>query len=124
MTAEIIDFDKELGLDQPAKKVPTKKIRIFGREWDVQCDLNTFAVAKMTTGDIGTIANFINNAVVPDQRQDFATAMSGVTDFDQDKLLKLLTRLIEVAGERPTPRPSVSRSTGTKRTSAPKSTVV
>lgn len=118
VSKQIVDFDKELGLllhgDEP---VPTKEIKLLGRSWTIQCDLNSFAMAQIAGGDATHLAHFVSNLVVEDQREDFVTALSAAKGLTGERLGALLSKLIEVAGERPTNVPSPSPATAKRRTS-------
>lgn len=102
---KVIDLDKELGTgdDEP---VHTKKIRLFGREWTVICDLNSFSMSQIAGGDAGGVSTFLTNLVHEDERDEFIKTLSSAKGLDGERLGKLLSKLIEVAGERPTSGPS------------------
>ena len=122
---EIIDFDKEFGTEASAKKKPAiVKVKMFDRDWSVLADLNSFMITRLAAGDPAAIGEFIVNAVVPEQRTDWQKALGSSAEFDNDKLVRLVNRLVEVITERPTKSPSVSPSSATKRTSGRKSTAV
>jgi hypothetical protein len=114
------DFDKEFGFndDEPAN---IKKIRLLGREWTVVCDLNSFAMAKIAGGDASGVADFLVNLLVEDEQEDFTKALANAKNMDGERLGKLLSRFIEVAGERPTERPSPSPRTAKRTTSSQRS---
>jgi len=117
---KVHDLDTQLGLDlTPA---PTKKIKLFGQEWNIVCDVNAFAVADILSGDVGGIARFIRGVVAPDEADAFAAALGRVPNLDGEKLGQILNVLIEVAGERPTAPPTPSRRTANSPTSVRKST--
>lgn len=116
MVNKAVDLDAELGL-VVTEKMPTKKIKMLGREWTVTCDLNSFAMSQIAGGDSGGISKFLINLVAEDEREDFADALGSAKGLDGEKLGALLSRLIEVAAERPTEQPSPSRSTARRRTS-------
>lgn len=111
-----VDLDHLLGLVVKEKQ-RTKKIKMFGRTWTVICDLNSFAMAQIAGGDSGGISKFMLGLVDEDEKEDFAEALSSAKGLDGEKLGALLTKLIEVAGERPTEQPSPSPRTAKKQTS-------
>ena len=114
-----IDLDSQLGFDlTPA---PTKVVRLFGTEWTIVCDINSFAISDIMSGDAGSIARFLRGVVVPEQGAAFADALSKVPNLDGEKLGKLLEVLIEAASERPTESPSPVRRTAGSQTSVRKS---
>lgn len=116
---KIIDLDKQLGFaDEP---VHVRKVVLFGTEWTILCDVNTFALSNLTTGDPQAIVNFILGVIDPAQRNEFARAISAVPNLDVEKLSAIVGALVEVAAERPTSLPSASRPGAKSRTSAPKS---
>lgn len=117
MVNKAVDLDAELGL-LVTEKMPTKKIRMLGREWTIICDLNSFAMSQIAGGDPGGISKFLVNLVVDEEREDFVDTLSNAKGLDGEKLGSLLSRLIEVAAERPTEQPSPSRSTAKQRTSS------
>ena len=116
VTKQVVDFDKELGMliEEP---MATKEIKLLGRNWTIQCDLNSFSMAMIAGGDATGLSKFVSNLVVEDQRDDFIVALSTAKGLDGDKLGKLLAKLIEVAGERPTNGPLPSPATAKRRTS-------
>lgn len=117
---KIVDLDAELGItgEEP---IHTKKIKLLGAEWTIICDLNSFAMAQIAGGDASGLSTFLINLVHPDEREDFVKVMSGAKGLDGERLGKLLTKLIEVAGERPTNGPSPLPRMVKKRTSTLKS---
>jgi hypothetical protein len=108
-----IDLDAELGFDLD-EKIPTKKVRLLGREW-------TVAMAEIAAGDASGIAQFIVGIIAEDERADFTAALRSTPNMTGERLGGLLTKLVEVAAERPTELPSPSVRTAKKQTSAPRS---
>ena len=117
-TPKVIDLD----LDLNEVEVPqfTKRVKILDREWTINCDINVFAVSQIASGEAMGIARFITNMVIPEQRDDFANMLATAPGMSADRLTVLLSRLIEVAGERPTESPSPSQRTAKTRPSARK----
>lgn len=111
------DFDKALGFDVD-ESVPTKKIRLLGKDWTIMCDLNSFAMARIASGEASGVATFITNLVVPDEREEFTAALEGAKNMTGERLGLLLQHLVEVAGERPTEQPSRSPRTAKNQTSS------
>lgn len=119
MPAKIIDLDAELDFeDEP---VHTARVKLLGREWTVVCDLNSFAMAQIAGGDASGISKFLTGLIHPDEQEDFALTLSSAKNLNGDRLGKVLEKLVEVAGERPTEPPSPSLRTAKKQTSAPRS---
>lgn len=116
---KIVDIDAELG--DSDEVIHTKKIRLLGREWTIQCDLNTFAMSQIAAGDASGISRFISNLVIPEERDDFIETLSSAKNLSGERLGSILQKLIEVAGERPTEPPSPSLRTAKKPTSVRKS---
>jgi len=114
---QITDLDSELGL-VVKEAMPTKHVKILGRNWTIICDLNSFAMAQIAGGEPGGISKFLMGLVVEGEREDFSEALSSAKGLDGEKLASLMSRLIEVAAERPTVSPSASRSTARRQTSA------
>jgi hypothetical protein len=117
--SKAVDLDKELGM-VVTERMPTKEIKLLGKEWTIICDLNSFAMAQIAGGDPGGISKFLMGLVIEEQREDFAATLSAAKGLDGEKLGALLSRLIEVAAERPTESPSPSRSTPRARMSTAK----
>jgi len=104
---KILDLDSQLGFDlTPA---PTKTVRLLGAEWTIVCDINSFAVSDIMSGDSGGIARFIRGIIVPEESVAFAEALSKVPNLDGEKLGKLLEALIDAAST-PVPPPPVRRT--------------
>lgn len=117
---KVIDLDAELGFeDEPELK--TKRVKLFGREWDFLESFNSYNLSAVFTGDPGAVAKFMSNTVVPDQRADFANAIAARPDLDTDKLLELFNKIVEAVTGRPTNKPARSSRTASKRTSSPRS---
>lgn len=118
-TKKVIDLDTELGLDF-TDEVPIKVVKLLGREWRVLCSVNQFALGRLTSGDVGAWTGFIQGIIHADDRAAFTEALSTVPNLDVDKLIAIVSRLVEVIGERPTTPSSASSRTATRRTSARK----
>lgn len=112
----VIDLDTLLGMIV-TEKMPTKEVKLFGRKWTINCDLNSFSMAQIAGGDASGLAKFLTNLVAEDQQEDFVKAMSEAKGLNGEKLGELLGKLIEVAAERPTVGPSPSPTTAKRRTS-------
>lgn len=119
--AKAFDIDAELGLDIDQGPTHTTKIKLFGREWTMVCDVNTFSLGAIASGDLGAIIGLFRTMVAEDEWSDFGAAMAKVRNLDAEKLMGILNAMIEVAAERPTTPPSGSSVTPTKRTSSPRS---
>jgi hypothetical protein len=96
-------------------------VRLFGRDWKVLSNINTFSLSAISGGDTAAISRFLRNMVVPDERDDFAAAFADQPNLDGERLGKILTVLIEAVSGNPTTAPSGSSPRATKKTSAPKS---
>lgn len=120
-TKKVIDLDAQLGFDEPDEPLHTKTVSLFGREWTVVCDLNSFGMTAFMTGDVQGIVELLLGLVVEGERDDFVKALSRKRNLDAEKLRDIINALIEVAAEVPTKQPSASSRTATKRTSKPKS---
>ena len=104
--AKILDLDADLGLDDTP--VHTRPIKLLGKEWTLICDLNSYALSNLTTGEPSAIVEFLNGVIIEEQRSDFAKALSAVPNLTPEKLGVILGKLVEAAGERPTKPPSAS----------------
>lgn len=119
---KIIDLDAEFAFDDtPAH---TRTVKLFGRDWTIQCGINTFAAINFGSGDINAVTDFLRGMIAPDEWPAFAATMSQVRGLDGDKLVAIINRLTEVATDFPTTPPSGSRTTPTRRTSKPNSAAV
>lgn len=117
--AKIHDIDAMLGADEP---VHTTKVKLFGREWTVNCDVNAFALSALTTGDAGAIVDFFKSVIAEDEWSEFRTAMATARNLTGEKLVSVVNGLVEAATARPTTQPSVSSRGAVKKTSSQKST--
>lgn len=119
-----VDLDALLGLDAASltsEPTHTKSVRLFGKEWTLVCDINSFALSNLTTGSVAAVPEFIKGLIHPDQWTEFASTMSQVKNLDAPMLGKILNVLVEAASERPTKQPSTSPRGGSTRTSGRKS---
>lgn len=118
----VVDLDAKLaeaGIeDEP---IHTKTIHLFGRDWTMVCDLNTFNLASMMEGDGAAVLSFVEDVIHPDELAEFKLALSKAKGLSGPKLGALIGLMVEAASERPTTRPSVSSRGATKRTSKPRS---
>lgn len=127
-SAKIIDLDTELGIGL-AEDVPrvTKAIRLLGLEVRVVCDLNSFGLSNLASGNTEQIMTFLRSMIHPDDWQAFATAASMHPSLSGEDgsamLVKIINRITEVAAERPTKQPSALPRGGSKRSTAQKSPV-
>lgn len=118
--ANSIDLDKDLGFSED-EVTHTKKVKLLGKEWTLVCDLNAFAMAQIASGESAGVSQFIINLVVPSQQEEFAQALRNAKNMTGERLGLLLSKLIEVAGERPTVSPSRSPRTAKRSPSSLKS---
>jgi hypothetical protein len=120
--AKTIDLDADLGLDNDDAPVNTRPFKLFGRTWTLVCDLNTFALSDLTTGEPAAVVRFLTSVVVEDERDDFRTAFATAKGLTSETLGKILTAIVEAATERPTSPPSDSGS-GRKNPTSPRKSV-
>lgn len=114
------DLDAELGFGNP-EAIPTKKVKLFGREWRVLCEVNAFTLTDIASGEVVALNSFLRGVIHPDDREEFVKALSSAQGMTAERLAQLIAKLIEVASERPTVSPSPSQRTAGKKTSALKS---
>lgn len=119
---KITDLDAKLDDGKPRKTVPTKPVKLFGRVWNVRCDINSFAVAELAEGNISAISAYMRNTVVAEEADDFVKALIAEPDLDGERLSAILNALIEVQAERPTKQPSDFQRPAKKRAPVRKST--
>lgn len=119
MPPKVIDLDSQLNLDD-GEPITTKKVKLFGREWTIVCDLNFWNIT--TAGaDAEGISRLLLGVVAEDEQAEFTAAMGRVKHLTVEKLLEIVQAIMEVAAERPTKPPSASTRGATKPTSARKS---
>lgn len=101
--------------------IETRVIELFGRKWTLICDLNSFGLSRVMSGDPGAVTDFLINSLVEEERTDFAKAFSQAKNMNAERLGAILNAFVEAVGERPTTPPSGSGPGGLKSTSARKS---
>lgn len=120
-----IDIDAriaELIASKPAAKPkPNPEVELFGRVWHLRPGVNNYSVAAVFTGENAALARFLNNAVVEEERAEFAHVMAEQADMSAEVLMLILNAFLEAATEHPTEGQSPSSRKASKRTSAPKS---
>lgn len=117
--AKIIDLDAQIGpADAP---LVTRKVKLFGEEWDVVCDVNSFTLASLLNGDVQAYTEFLLTSVIDEQRAAMRRALTSQRNLDAERLAAITNALVEVMSARPTESPSASSRTVSKRTSSPKS---
>lgn len=119
---KVIDLDDLIGGEDEDLPVHTRQAKLFGRNWTLVCDVNTFGLAALTTGDPAAIVDFIRSIIHPDEVDEFMGAFRKQRNLSGERLAKIVNALIEAASERPTKQPSVSSRGASSRTSARKST--
>lgn len=123
--ARTIDLDAELGLDGEPEPMHLKPIKILGIEVRVVCDLNSFGLTNLTSGDSGAIMKFLESMIHPEDWGAFVDAATKHPSLrgeaGNEVLIKIINRLTEVAAERPTQRPSALPRGASTRLSKPKS---
>jgi len=120
-SSKVVDLDARLGFEADTP-VHTKRVKMLGKEWTLVCDVNSFAVSDILSGDAGGIARFIKGIILPAEVDAFTAWLAKLPNFDGEKLGKLLNVMIEEASERPTVSPSPVRRTANKQTSGRNST--
>lgn len=123
-----INVDQELGFDSYADApLITKTIDVLGLTGiRVVCDVSTFGAVSIATGDAQAVMDFLKSMIHPNDWAAFSAAASSHPALKDpvegmQNLLKLINKLTEVAGERPTKRSSASPATGSRKTSTQKS---
>lgn len=114
-----LDLDAELGEVEEA--IHTRPFKLFSKTWTLVCDLNSFALSDLATGEPAAIVRFLDSIVIEAERTAFRTALASQPSLSAERLGKILTALVEAATERPTTPPSVSGSGRAKPTSVRKS---
>ena len=119
--SKIIDLDAQFA-GEPAEPIHTRKVKLFGEEWTVVCDVNSFVLTNISNGDTKAFMEFLENVVVEEEKARMRQALSSQRGLTAEKLLRIIVALMEVVAARPTQSPSASSRTASKRTSSPKST--
>jgi hypothetical protein len=118
---KIIDLDEQLGFTVDQEPSATKKVRLFGRDWTINCGVNVYHMSAMANNDLAAVHQFFQQVVAHDEFDAFSSALSSIPNMDGDKLSKVVFAIFEAAAERPTKSPRASTPTATRRTSEPKS---
>ena len=102
--------------------IPTKKIKLFGREWEVVCDINDYTMTAVATGDPKAFRDLLVNAVVDDQREEMHQELMRQRGMTTERFAAIVNAVLEVAAERPTTSPSASSRTRATPASVRRST--
>lgn len=97
-----------------SKTVKYKNVTLFGRDWRVTTSTNVFSAVAGSMGEADAFISMLSNVVHPDERADFRKALMSIDGMDVDMLMQILSRLMEVAAERPTKSPSASSAGSTR----------
>lgn len=118
--AKVIDLDRQVGDSE--EPIHTVKIKLFQREWDVVCDVNSYALTALSSGDVEAYRDYLVNSVIDEQRSAMKEALLRQRGLTAERFMTIINAVMEVVMERPTKSASASSRTPTKRTSAPRST--
>lgn len=113
------DIDALLPEDE--EEIPTKPIKLFGRNWTLLCDVNSFGIAALSSGDFTSLTPMMVGLIVESERPEFAAAFGKQRNMKPERLLAIFQAMIEVASGRPTKLPSASSRTAQTTRRAPKS---
>jgi hypothetical protein len=105
----LTDIDALLPEDE--EEIPTKPIKLFGRDWTLLCDVNSFGIASLASGDFNTLTPMMLGLVVESERAEFAATFSKQRNMKPERLIAIFQAMVEEASERPTKRPSASSRT-------------
>jgi len=114
-----LDLDAKLGFDD--EPIHTKDIILFGQEWTVVCDANSYALSALASGDVTAYRDYLVNTVVPEQREAMHTTLLRQRGLTAERFVAIIEAVFEVVSEVPTTRASASSRTPAKKTSARKS---
>lgn len=126
-TPKVINLDAEFGFDVlPEQEAPFREVELLGmKKVRVMCDVSSFAAVNFTTGDAQAVMRFLESMIHEEDWPEFQRVASLHPALKGEKgaenLWKIINRLTEVAGERPSSPSSTSRATASRRTSTPKS---
>lgn len=109
--------------DAALKNIKYSKMTLFDREWRLTSEPNVFVALAGSYGDIEAMTSMIGNAVHPDERGDFRTALMNADGINAEVLMKLLNGLVEAAAERPTKSPSASSTQSARKKAVPRKSV-
>lgn len=122
-----LNLDAEFGFDTMAEQEsPFIKIELLGvKDVRVMCDVSSFAAVNVGSGDASSILLFLQSMIHPEDWPEFSKVASMHPAFRGEEgaanLWKVINRLTEVAGQRPSSPSSTSRATASRTTSTPKS---
>lgn len=120
--AKTINLDDELreefGPPKLVEDLEIANITIFGEDLRIVKAVNILNLLSIgQEGDTGAIVTALTNFVHPDDRRRFKNAYARQISITGDELLKILTRVLEVAADdNPTGSSSGSSRTTAKRT--------
>lgn len=126
MPNKIVDLDALLDFASDQDDVPTRQIKLFGKEWDIDCGTNAFTMLSMTSQDpevlVPALVSYLSERVVEEQRPAWRATLLAVPNLTADKLWKIVNAVQEVVAN-PTPgtSPAGSPRTVSSRTSSRKS---
>jgi hypothetical protein len=130
-TIRLVNDEIEKAMAEAVASSKTKKVDIFGEEFDIVTDANTWIVTRMLNGDPGAASELLQSILV---RRADAPGLSGPAlaearnedANDQQRLNRVLSRqrgltdmvlvgmlgrILEIVADRPTKPPSASGRT-------------
>jgi len=121
--AKAFDIDALLAdaLAEAASKTVYIKVKLFGREWRISSQINTFLALRAGEGDTKAFTEFLMNVAHPDERAEFQDALYRIEPLTADILLIIINNLMEAVANHPTKSSSGSSRTAKTSVAKPKS---
>ncbi len=93
--------------------IETVEVEAFGETWHVRKDINTFQLVQLADPDnTAVMAKMMVNAVIPEERVDFKSALASAAGLTGDRLALIFRTLLEAAsGDHPSDSSPVSKRT-------------
>lgn len=110
----VIDLDAQLGIEPNDEPIYIKTIKLLGDEWRVVCDLSSFSLSAVTSGEAtaGDVMRFLESMIHPDDWPRFRSIASNHPalrgEQSAERMFEMIRAIVEVASERPTMPPSTS----------------
>ena len=115
-----LDLDAKLNFPDDGP-LHTRDIILFGQEWTVVCDANSYALSALASGDVVAYRDYLVNTVIPEQREAMHNTLLRQRNLAPARYVAIVEAVFEVVSEVPTTRASASSRTPAKKTSARKS---
>lgn len=99
----VIDLTEDVGFEEiDDDDLPTKTVKFLDEEFTVYIDLNTYLLNEALGGNLDAIHQLFEQMFPADDYRRFNALIGRQRGFDDEKLARLFSGLIEVVSERPT----------------------